>query len=95
LILAAADCALGKAEPPPELKMAWDADAFGIPPYKGSRAEQPAGLLDKMRKCMNVYNAVQEEKRIAKGADAKAMQAFYTSDAGKTCRAIKKLRENG
>ena len=91
--MAAADCAEGKSDPPPELKMAWDAEMFSVPPFAGSRADQPAGLLDKMRKCVNVYNAMIEQKRIAKDANAKSLQAFYTSQAGKTCRAIKELRE--
>lgn len=93
-MLAAADCAEKNAEPPPELKAAWDAETFGIPPVSGGREDQPAGLLDKMRKCMNIYNALTEQKRIASGnMSADQQREFYASPTGKTCIAIKQLRE--
>ena len=56
-MLAAADAAEGKIEPPPELQMAWDAKEYGVMPYKGARADQPAGLLKRMRTLSNIYDA--------------------------------------
>jgi hypothetical protein len=91
-MLAAADCASGKEEPPPELQMAWDAELFGTPPYSGGRADQPAGLLAKMRKCLNIYNAIQQEKNIP-NKNIDQVKDFYESPSGQICKAIKKLRE--
>ena len=49
-----------EAEPPPiELWLAWHVEQWGALPYGGGLLDQPAGLLDKMRVALGVYNVVQ------------------------------------
>lgn len=89
-MLAAADCAEGKGSPPPELEMAWDAERFGIPPYNGSRADQPAGLLKRMRAAINVYEAMSTAKDYLKGGK---MKEFIAHPSYKTYQYIMGLRK--
>lgn len=89
-MLAAADCAEKKCDPPPELEMAWDAERFSIPPYKGARADQPAGLLKKMRIVLNIYNAMSTAREYSKGGK---MKDFIDHPSYKTYQEIMKLRK--
>jgi len=51
--------------------MAWDAERFGISPYKGARADQPAGLLKRMRIVLNVYETMAAAKEYLKDGNIK------------------------
>lgn len=57
MILAAAACADRKGQPPPELDLAFDNQAFGGLPVAGGHLDQPAGLLRRMRTARNVFHA--------------------------------------
>jgi hypothetical protein len=57
MILAAALCAEGKAEPPPELRLAWQCNRFRALPLGGGVLEQPAGLLDRMDALLTTWRA--------------------------------------
>ena len=60
-MLAAADCAEGKAPPPQELEYAWQAQAHpGALPNAGGLRDQPVALMTKMRVCLNVWSAFKE-----------------------------------
>jgi len=86
-MLAAADAAEGKIEPPPELQMAWDAKEYGALPYKGARADQPAGLLKRMRTTSNIFDAFK-----AVHANSENMAEFRKSPQFKIYTDIMKLR---
>ncbi|MHB0922609.1 MAG: hypothetical protein ACYC3H_01415 [Bellilinea sp.] len=58
LILAAAACGEDpRAEPPPELRLAWQAFGFHALPEAGGLLDQPAGLLTRMTRIYNVWLA--------------------------------------
>jgi hypothetical protein len=57
VILEAATCAENKGQPPPELQMAWDCQAWGALPEAGGMRDQPAGLMLRMRTCLSVFQA--------------------------------------
>lgn len=56
-MLAAAMSAEGKAEPPPELVLAWRCDRFRALPESGGVLEQRAGLLEKMDAALDAWSA--------------------------------------
>ena len=56
-MLAAALCAEGEGDPPPELALYWKTQGFGVLPSAGGLEDQPAGLLDRMTVAANVYSA--------------------------------------
>lgn len=62
IILAAADYAEGRGQPPEELLLAWDCRTFGALPEAGGVRDQPAGLLRRMRQALGVFNAFRSWK---------------------------------
>ncbi len=58
MILAAAECARNpKAQPPPELRLAWQAVSYHTLPEAGGLLDQPAGLLSRMTSLYNVWTS--------------------------------------
>jgi hypothetical protein len=57
MILAAAACGEGHGPPPPELEMAWHADAYGAAAVFGP-AGAGLGTLRRMTAAANTYNAM-------------------------------------
>jgi hypothetical protein len=70
--------------------MAWDAERFGIPPYRGARADQPAGLLKRMRMVLNVYEAMTTAKEYLRSGKIKE---FSEHPLYKTYQSIMDLRK--
>lgn len=70
--------------------MAWDAERFGIQPYKGARADQPAGLLKRMRMVLNVYEAMSTARAYLK--DGK-IQEYSSHPSYKTYMYVTDLRK--
>jgi len=70
--------------------MAWDAERFGIPPYGGARADQPAGLLKRMRMVLNVYEAMAAAKEYLRGGKIKE---FSEHPSYKTYQYVMDLRK--
>jgi hypothetical protein len=56
-VLAAALCAEGEGDPPPELSLYWQAQTYNALPRAGGLLDQPAGLLGRMSAAGNVYGA--------------------------------------
>jgi hypothetical protein len=69
--------------------MAWDAERFGIPPYKGARADQPAGLMKRMRMVLNVYEAMSTARDYLKAGKTKELNSHPSY---KTYRYVTELR---
>jgi len=59
MILAAAACAEGQDDAPRELRWVFDHDRWGVLPNAGGLLDQPAGALQRMTACENVYRALQ------------------------------------
>jgi len=57
--LAAAACAEGKGQPPPELLLGWEMEQFHALPEPGGLRDQVAGEVMRCRAAMNVYRAFQ------------------------------------
>lgn len=89
--MAAADAAEGNGAPPPELEMAWDSAKFNIPPFSGGRADQPAGLLKRMRVLSNVYDAMQTAKEYNRTGRIKE---FHDHPSYSTYIEVTKMRNN-
>lgn len=89
-MLAAADAAENNGHAPPELEMAWDASAYGIPPYAGGRSDQPAGLLRKMRVLSNIFDAM---KAAGEYNRTQRVKEFHNHPLFSTYTEIMKLRE--
>ena len=59
MILAVADCAEGKGQPPIELEYAWQGvEHPGSLPNAGGLRDQPVSLMTRMRVALNVYQAI-------------------------------------
>ena len=43
---------------PRELQLGLDWRGFRVPPYEGGLMDQPIGLMDKIRACLNIYDAM-------------------------------------
>ena len=56
-MLAAADTGQYGTPPTPELQLALDCSNYGTLPYAGGLEEQPAGLMDDLRRLANIYNS--------------------------------------
>ncbi len=69
MILAAADCAYGKAEPPPELRLMWDWIQWRTLPEPGGLRDQRAGELERMKRAYQVW-ATMKSWRETKAEDA-------------------------
>jgi len=69
--------------------MAWDAKAYSIAPHAGGRADQPAGLLKKMRVLSNVYDAMQTAKEYTRTGRVKE---FHDHPLFDTYTEIMKMR---
>ena len=89
-MLAAADAAEDKGDPPPELQMAWDAAGFNIPPVSGGRYDQPAGLLKKMRILSRIYDAMAAAREYNRN---QRVQDFQKHPLFDTYISITKLRQ--
>jgi len=59
MILAAAACAEGKGQPPPELMLGWEMERFHALPEPGGLRDQIAGEVMRCRAVLNVYGAFQ------------------------------------
>ena len=59
MILAAAACAEGKGQPPPELMLGWEMERFHALPEPGGLRDQIAGEIMRCRAVLNVYGAFQ------------------------------------
>ena len=57
MILAAAACAEGKGQPPPELTLGWEMERFHALPEPGGLRDQRAGEMLRCRVALNVYVA--------------------------------------
>lgn len=97
-ILAAAEWAGfwgGRGVCPDELAIWQDWQFFGLPPEGGGQADQPAGLLKRIRALLDVVEAVQVYKREG-GGDAGNWAAWknaHPSEA-RIIGAIKQLRRD-
>ncbi len=58
MILAAAAFAEGDGDAPRELRWVFDRDRWGALPNGGGLLDQPAGALERMAACENVYRAI-------------------------------------
>lgn len=64
MILAAAECGENpQAEPPPELRLAWQATGYHALPEAGGLLDQPAGLLNRMTAAYNAWQAFDRYRR--------------------------------
>jgi hypothetical protein len=71
MILAAAECAYGRAEPPPDLKLMWDWMQWRVLPESGGLRDQRAGELERMKTAYRVWATMKSWKETdAKDADA-------------------------
>lgn len=59
MILAAAACAEGRGQPPPELLLGWEMVRFHALPEPGGLRDQIAGEMLRCRAVLNVYEAFQ------------------------------------
>ena len=59
MILAAAACAEGNGQPPPELMLGWEMERFHALPEPGGLRDQIAGEMLRCRAALNVYGAFQ------------------------------------
>lgn len=50
--------------PPDELHLAFRCQQWNVLPNPGGLLDQPAGLVDKMTTCLNVYNAMKAWKQV-------------------------------
>jgi len=56
-MLAAADTGQYGTPPSPLLQLALDCSNYGVLPHPGGLMEQPAGLMDDLRRLSNIYNS--------------------------------------
>ena len=92
LILAAADYAEDNTNPMPhELRQAFLCKQWGLP-KAGGLDDQPAGLVDKMTVCLNVYHAM---RSFGVGRADFATWAQTNPEYMDTWLALAELRENG
>ena len=94
MILAAAACGEDpKAEPPPELRLAWQAVGYHALPEAGGLLDQPAGLMSRMIQLYNVWFAFKSYKqRSNKKKNKEWMDAH--PDLYATILSVRKLRES-
>ena len=90
MILAAAAHAEGKGPPPPELELAWQAEAWRALPEAGGLLDQRAGELDRMAAALNVYRAF----RGWKGSTNWATWANGNKEAWRVVQTVLEMREN-
>jgi len=64
MIRAAVLCAYGRAAPPPELQMAWQADRWHALPNGGGLIDQPAGLLDCMAATSEAFELMRDYRAL-------------------------------
>ena len=92
MILAAAACGENpKAEPPPELRLAWQAVGYHALPEAGGLLDQPAGLMSRMIQLHNVWFAFKIYKQRNKKKNKEWMDANPGPYA--TILSVRKLRE--
>jgi len=92
MILAAAECGQDPhAEPPPELRLAWQAVGYRALPEAGGLLDQPAGLLSRMTQAYNAWFAFDRYRRRDMSKHKQWIEA--NPDLWNEIQRIKKLRE--
>ena len=76
--MAAAACAEGNGQPPPELMLGWEMERFHALPEPGGLRDQLAGEMMRCRAALNVYDAFRAFRGSRRWADwAKANQSQW------------------
>ena len=69
MIQQAADCANGKAPPPPELSLMWRCQQFGCLPEAGGYNDQDFATMERAAVFDRVYNFIKRNRRNGKAMD--------------------------
>jgi len=93
MILAAADCADGKAPPPEELELALQCRQWHCLPEAGGIRDQRAGEMERMKIAINVYDAMQVYNDVG-GKDVGKWIENHKNGAWKIVKMVQKLRKD-